>query len=219
MSTADEPIIQLSAEQGTELLRLATRSIEHGLNCQRPPGVDPRSYASPLCDRWAAFVTVRVEQELRGCVGTIEANQPLVSTVVRYAYAAAFEDSRFAAITWEDHRRLDLQVSILSPTTLMSFGSEPELLEQLRPGIDGLILEADGRRGTFLPSVWESIPTPRDFWLGLKRKAGLPTHYWSNALKVRRYRTCCLSGRPDSGLPPVGPGATGSSDRPDCGTG
>jgi hypothetical protein len=193
MAIREDPFIQLSPGQERELLQLATRSIEQGLNCHRPLGVDVRSHARPLSDPWAAFVTVRVEQALRGCVGTIEATQPLVSTVVKYAFAAAFEDRRFARITWEDYLRLHLQVSVLSPTAPISFGNEPELLDQLRPGVDGLVLEAEGRRGTFLPSVWETLKTPQEFWLGLKRKTGLPPHYWSGAIAVRRYTTYCIS--------------------------
>jgi uncharacterized protein len=190
---------------------LATRSIEHGLNHHRPLAVEARSYARPLCDPWATFVTVRVDQELRGCIGTIEVTQPLITNVVKYAYAAAFEDLRFAGITWEDYLQLHLQISILSPTTPIYFGNEQELLDQLCPGVDGLILEAEGQRGTFLPSVWEALKTPRDFWLGLKRKAGLSPHYWSGALKVRRYATHCISSTVSppsgeaSGAQPAGP--------------
>jgi AmmeMemoRadiSam system protein A len=218
MTTSEGPIIKLSPEQETDLLRLATQSIEHGLNCRRPLAVDPRRYPSPLCDFWAAFVTVRVQQELRGCVGTIEANQPLASNVVKYAYAAAFEDLRFAEITWEDYLHLHLQISILSPTTLLSFGNEQELLDQLRPGVDGLILEAEGQRGTFLPSVWETIKTPRDFWSGLKRKAGLPAHYWSGAMKVQRYTTYCLSSGPGERPPPASHGESGNGGQSSCHT-
>ena len=71
----------------------------------------------------------------------------------------------------------------------MSFASEADLLAQIVPGVDGLILEDAGRRGTFLPSVWESLPEPRQFLAHLKRKAGLPEHHWSDTLKVWRYRT------------------------------
>jgi uncharacterized protein len=213
MATSGDSIIQLSPEQETELLRLASRSIEHGLNFHRPLSVDARGYTSPLSDPWAAFVTVRVEKELRGCVGTIEATQPLVGTVAKYAYVAAFEDLRFAGITWEDYLHLHLQISILSPTTPISFGNEQELLDQLRPGVDGLVLEAEGQRGTFLPSVWETLKAPRDFWLGLKRKAGLPPHYWSGAMKVHRYRTFCLST--NSAQPP-GQTSAGQAAAPSC---
>ena len=71
----------------------------------------------------------------------------------------------------------------------MSFSSEAELIAQLRPNIDGLILNDSAAWGTFLPSVWEQLPEPRDFLTQLKRKAGLPAHYWSDTLKVKRYTT------------------------------
>ncbi|MEJ2427194.1 MAG: AmmeMemoRadiSam system protein A, partial [Candidatus Thiodiazotropha sp.] len=84
---------------------------------------------------------------------------------------------------------LELHISILTPSEPMLFESEEDLLRQIRPGIDGLILQEGRHRGTFLPSVWESLPDARDFLTHLKQKAGLPSHYWSDNLEVYRYET------------------------------
>jgi AMMECR1 domain-containing protein len=80
-------------------------------------------------------------------------------------------------------------LSILTPAEPIAFRSEQDLLTQLQPGIDGLILEEGYRRGTFLPSVWESLPEPEQFLRHLKQKAGLPASYWSDTIKIFRYRT------------------------------
>ena len=84
---------------------------------------------------------------------------------------------------------LSVHISVLTPPQAMSFGSEAELLRQIRPGVDGLILQDGESRGTFLPSVWESLARVEDFWLHLKHKAGLPSDHWSDTLKVYRYQT------------------------------
>ena len=171
------------------LLAVAAQSIEHGLNQNRPLEPDPHDYPAALQALRATFVTLQIEGALRGCIGVLEAIRPLVVDVACNAFAAAFEDPRFPPMTSPELRRLDIHLSVLSPSEPMHFGSESDLLEQIRPGIDGLILEDRGRRGTFLPSVWEQLPRPADFLEHLRHKAGLPSHYWSDTLAVSRYTT------------------------------
>jgi len=119
-----------------------------------------------------------------------------VQDVAHNAYAAAFSDPRFpplAALELE-LEGLDLHISILSPPEPMQFVSEGDLLNQLRPGEDGLILRAGVRRGTFLPSVWESLPQPQAFLQHLKMKAGLAPDFWSDEVRVERYTTEAFGG-------------------------
>lgn len=177
------------AEERRMLLAVAAQSIEHGLNQGAPLEPDPRDYPAALQAERATFVTLQIEGELRGCIGVLEAIRPLVVDVARNAYAAAFEDPRFPPLTRAELPRLDIHISVLSPSEPMHFRSESDLLEQIRPGIDGLILEDRGRRGTFLPSVWEQLPEPADFFEHLRHKAGLPSRYWSETLRVSRYTT------------------------------
>ena len=92
-------------------------------------------------------------------------------------------------MTARDLEGLHIEISVLTPAPPLSFGSEQELAAMIEPGRDGLILEEGFARGTFLPSVWESLPKPVDFLRHLKRKAGLPEDYWSDRLRVSRYRT------------------------------
>jgi AmmeMemoRadiSam system protein A len=126
-------------------------------------------------------------KKLRGCIGTLEAYQPLIQDVARNAYAAAFHDPRFYPLTPEEYPKITKHISILSRPEIMSFVSEQDLLQKIRPGIDGLILSDYNHCGTFLPAVWESLPTPELFLQSLKLKAGLPEDYWSSTIKIERY--------------------------------
>ena len=119
--------------------------------------------------------------------------QPLIEDVAENAWAAAFRDPRFAPLSQAEFPRLEIHISILSPPQAMSYSSQQDLLTQIRPGIDGLILEEGYRRGTFLPSVWESLPEAADFLSHLKLKAGLPANYWSDKIKVSRYTSESIS--------------------------
>lgn len=137
----------------------------------------------------ATFVTLETLGELRGCIGSIEPRRPLIEDVIENAYAAAFHDPRFPPLTAPELDRLAVRLSVLSELTPLCFSSEDDLLAQLRPGVDGLVLTDGHRRGTFLPVVWQSLPDRQEFWAQLKHKAGLPASYWSPALRVERYTT------------------------------
>ena len=108
--------------------------------------------------------------------------------MVENARAAAFHDHRFAPLERRELATLDMHLSILTPSEPFPVADEAELLRELVPGEDGLVLEEGLRRSTFLPQVWESLPDPRDFVRQLKRKAGLPPDHWSPTLAFRRYR-------------------------------
>jgi AmmeMemoRadiSam system protein A len=179
----------LTNEQGETLLEVAKQSIKHGLDKGKPLPVEPHDYAPELQKQLATFVTLEINHNLRGCIGTLVAQQPLVRDVAYHAYAAAFSDPRFPRLRHDEIPLLDIHISILSESEPITFGSEEHLIQQLRPGIDGLILTEGMRKGTFLPSVWESLTEPRDFLRHLKQKAGLPADYWSNQIKVERYTT------------------------------
>ena len=169
------------------LLQVAADSIQHGLDTGHALGIKPADYSPALQQPGASFVTLTILRQLRGCMGMLSATRPLVEDVAENAFAAAFEDPRFPALSQAEYDQLEYHISILNPAEAMEFDSEADLLLQLRPGIDGLILEDRGRRATFLPSVWESLPTAADFLQHLKRKAGLPMDYWSNSLRMQRY--------------------------------
>lgn len=140
----------------------------------------------------ATFVTLTLGGRLRGCIGTLEAWRPLIEDVAANARAAAFDDPRFPPLTPAEFKKLEIHISILSPAEELTFSSEADLLRQIRPGTDGLILQAGSRRGTFLPSVWAELPEKELFWAHLKLKAGLPADYWSDRWRVFRYTAECI---------------------------
>lgn len=191
MSSA-EPNEFTAAQQET-VLRLATDAIERGL---RNEGHEPvlESLDEVLRSERASFVTLELDGRLRGCIGTLEAYRALAVDVAANAWAAAFRDPRFLPVTRPEAERLEIHVSVLSAPEPIAFSSEADLLAQLRPFVDGLVLGEGARRGTFLPSVWDSLPDAGEFLAQLKRKAGLPPDYWSETLRVDRYTTQSIPG-------------------------
>ena len=142
-----------------------------------------------LQEQRACFVTLHRSGELRGCVGSMLAYRPLFEDIQDNTRAAAFRDPRFPAVSASEIESLSLEVSLLSPLESVIFHSESDLISQLRPGVDGLLLEHGYHRGTFLPAVWASLSEPALFWSRLKTKAGIPKDFWSPEFKVQRYTT------------------------------
>ncbi len=179
----------ISTEEQEILLDVARQSIRYTLaHGDRMPLVAD-DYPERLREKRATFVTLHLDGQLRGCIGSLEAYQPLVLDVARNAHAAAFTDPRFLPVTAAEFERLEIHISILNPAQEMQFDSQKDLIGQLRPGIDGLIIQAGNHKGTFLPSVWEQLSEPEHFLAHLKLKAGMPLEYWSPTLRVWRYTT------------------------------
>jgi AmmeMemoRadiSam system protein A len=135
----------------------------------------------------ATFVTLTQEGHLRGCIGSLEARRPLDLDVGAHARAAAFGDPRFSPLRPAELLSTRVEVSLLSKAVPIIFRDELDAIAQLRPGVDGVILEWDGKRGTFLPQVWENLHE-RQLFLGLlKQKAGLPADFWAPDVRLYRY--------------------------------
>ncbi|MCP5231053.1 MAG: AmmeMemoRadiSam system protein A [Zoogloeaceae bacterium] len=175
--------------QRRRMLEIARASIRHGLHSGTPLRVSVDEFEPALRAPRATFVTLNREGRLRGCIGMLAAVRPLIEDVAENAFAAAFRDPRFPPLGAGEYDDLDVHISVLSPAVPMQFESEADLLSQMRPGVDGLILGDRGRRGTFLPSVWEQLPTRELFLAHLKQKAGLSPTHWSDTLTVERYTT------------------------------
>jgi len=176
----------VDSEKGRILLAIARGAIAAALN---QPVATSGQTDEWLHQRGACFVTLRQEGRLRGCIGSVEAHQDLIADVRQNAVAAALRDPRFTPLSAGELDNTVLEISLLSPPESMYFVDEADLLRQLRPGIDGLVLEFQGHRGTFLPAVWRQLSEPRAFLGQLKRKAGLATDFWSPEAKVCRYTT------------------------------
>ena len=177
----------LAADYQEILLQVARAAVEHGVEHGQALSVRAEEYPAVLRPLRASFVTLRVQGELRGCIGTCQAVRPLVEDVAHNAHAAAFADPRFPPMSGEELADLHIHISLLSLPEAMTFFSQEELLAQVRPGVDGLLLEDGFNKGTLLPSVWESLPDVESFVRHLKLKAGLPPDHWSSSLRVYRY--------------------------------
>jgi len=171
------------AKEGKILLKLARDAIaeQFGSSLQPAPG------AHWLAEPGATFVTLTQQDALRGCIGSLQAYRPLLQDVRANAVAAAFHDPRFAPLRESEFAQTTIEVSLLSPSLAMTFDSESDALAQLRTGIDGVIFECAHHRSTFLPQVWEQLPTAATFMAQLKRKAGLPGDFWAPNVKLASY--------------------------------
>jgi MEMO1 family protein len=149
------------------------KSIEQGLNAGSAYKPETENIAQNLKENYAVFITLKLHGQLRGCIGTTEAHIPLINAVAQYAYAAAFSDPRFKPLTTDEYKQVDISLSILTPAVPLPFNDEQDLLNKLRPDIDGIIISKNNARATFLPVVWESIKKPKQFLDELKRKAGI----------------------------------------------
>ena len=180
---------RLADSERQHLHWVARTAIARGLKTGKCPPVDVNSFPPALRAYRATFVTVTLDEALRGCIGSVAPVNPLAADVAQSAFKAAFSDPRFPPLTPEEAERVAIHVSILSHPRPLHFRDEADLVAQIRPDVDGLILESAGRRGLFLPSVWEKLPDPVLFVRHLKGKAGFPPDYWANDLRVWRYTT------------------------------
>ena len=195
-SPLSETPSSFSAEERALLVDTAWDAIEYFLHRGESLTIHPDRFPAALQEPRASFVTLKINDALRGCIGSLAVEGPLVENAAVNARKAAFEDPRFQPLTWDEFEQLDLSISVLQPPEYMAVESEEQLLAELRPGIDGLILEEGVKRATFLPSVWESLETPHAFLRELKRKGGWRPDAWSSAIDVYRYSTETI-GEPD----------------------
>lgn len=175
------------------LLKHSRESLLKGVRAGFAPRVSLREVPKVLCEERATFVTLHKNRKLRGCIGRLEASRPLYTDIAENTVAAALEDYRFPPVSEGEVKGISISISILTPPEKMKVGAEEELIANLRPGIDGLILQEAGRRATFLPSVWEELPMPVDFIRHLKLKAGMAPDHWSKNVEVFTYQTHYLS--------------------------
>ncbi|HUW26247.1 MAG TPA: AmmeMemoRadiSam system protein A [Gallionella sp.] len=173
----------MQTEHGKVLLPIARAEISRVLGV--PEAADES--APWLVEHGACFVTLTQDGELRGCIGTLQAHRSLLTDVKSNAVSAALHDPRFIPLSVEELDITTVEISLLSPTTVMEVRDEADALAQIRPGVDGIVFEYGSYRSTFLPQVWEHFQQPREFLAMLKRKAGLPDDFWADEIKLARY--------------------------------
>ncbi|MFH1185061.1 MAG: AmmeMemoRadiSam system protein A [Chloroflexota bacterium] len=179
----------LTAEEKQMLLRLARNAMECGVRGDDLPPVDLEAVPLHLREPGASFVTLTIRGELRGCIGSLEPAEPLALDVRERAVAAALEDPRFMPVRPEELGRIDIEISRLTLPTELDYSDASELLQKLRPGVDGVILRDGGHRATFLPQVWEKIPDAAAFLDQLCAKMGVMPDTWRHRhLQVQTYQ-------------------------------
>lgn len=135
----------------------------------------------------ACFVTLTQSGSLRGCIGSLQAQRPLLIDLQANAVSAALHDPRFAPLTLQELPGIKIEVSLLSPLEPLLFTTEADALAQLRPNVDGVVFSYRGYRSTFLPQVWEQLPSASEFMAHLKHKAGLTPDFWAPGVQLQRY--------------------------------
>ena len=181
----------ITEKEGQILVRLARQVIAEHLNVAVGTPLDMNVLAAPAFQaRRGVFVTLHKEGSLRGCIGSLAATETILEEVRRQALNAAFHDHRFAPVAAQEVQQLKISVSILTEPQPLGFSDCAELIKLLRPNVDGVILRARfGAGATFLPQVWEQLPSPELFLSHLCRKAGLPDNAWrTEPIEIQTYQ-------------------------------
>ncbi len=185
-ATVHSPFMKTMKHEDGALLPVIARAMiskQLGIRASIPKTTDYPWLNEPT----ATFVTLKIDGELRGCIGSLTAHHSLINDLQDNAISAAFRDPRFPPLTEEELEKTDIEVSILEDSKPIQFRDEEDALGQLKVGEDGIIFECGRHHSTFLPQVWEQLPTPRMFMAHLKQKAGLTADFWSDEVRLYRY--------------------------------
>ena len=170
---------RLTLEEQKILLRLAREAMERGVRGEHLSPLDLASLPLSLSEEGSSFITITSHGELRGCIGALDAYQPLAEDVRMHAVAAALKDPRFPSVREEELSGIQIEISRLTCPVPLDYSDANDLLAKLHPHVDGVILRDNSdRRATFLPQVWEKIPGPAEFLDNLCYKMGLEPDTW-----------------------------------------
>ncbi len=189
-SMSDETGFDYTPSQGQRLIQVARATIAEQLGIDHD-APHPAESADDSCfdQPRATFVTLTIDGQLRGCIGSLEAREPLLESVRHNAVNAAFHDPRFSPLSRAEFDKIDIEVSILTPSRPLNYKDDKDLTAKLRPHVDGVILRKGFAGATFLPQVWDQLPDVEDFLGHLCRKAGLSANTWkTDKLEVMTYQ-------------------------------
>ncbi len=179
----------LTEEERRLLLHIARQALEACVCGLTLPQLEWDSLPARFKAPGATFVTLTCQGELRGCIGALEARQPLAEDVREHTQAAALEDYRFLQVVPEELPYIMIEISRLTSPQPLAYQSPQDLISKLRPGVDGVVLRDGFRRATFLPQVWEKIADPELFLAHLCQKMGeSPTAWRQKNLEVFTYQ-------------------------------
>ena len=160
------------------LLQIAREALTLSVQGRALPPLDLANLPQPLQKDGASFVTLTEGGQLRGCIGALEAYQPLALDVQEHAMAAALQDYRFPQVRPDELGRIEIEISVLTPRTELDYETPEDLIQKLRPNVDGVVLQDSFRKATFLPQVWEQLPQPEQFLAHLCQKMGAASNLW-----------------------------------------
>jgi AmmeMemoRadiSam system protein A len=149
--------------------------------------------AAWLREQGASFITLNLDNKLRGCIGSLRAHRPLLDDIKANAQAAAFRDPRFKPLTVAEYEGIEVEISLLSALSALSFSDEASALAQLQPHVHGVIFQYGHHRSTYLPQVWATFADPMMFMATLKQKAGLPPNFWDPGVTLHTYTVAKFS--------------------------
>lgn len=180
---------QLDDHLKDELLSLARAALKCAGEQQPLPALDLTTVTEPVRELGATFVTLTLDGTLRGCIGALQPRISLAEDVQQHAYAAARHDFRFPPVIADEVDKIQIEISVLSLPTPLEYSHADQLLSSFRPGVDGVIIQHQKKRATFLPQVWERMPTPVIFLSMLCEKAGLHSDHWkTGSLSIHTYQ-------------------------------
>ncbi len=199
MSEAQSYDQPLTEDQGRTLLRLARQAIGGRLGlADQDPGLAGQLADPVFSRRQGTFVTLKIDQQLRGCIGSLSPFESIEKNIRRNAINAAFHDHRFKPLTAAEFEKVRISISVLTPGRPLEHGGGRDLAARLRPGVDGVTIARQGASATFLPQVWDQLPRPEDFLTQLCRKAGLPADAWLEPdLAVSTYQVQHFKEQPE----------------------
>ena len=180
-------------KQGQTLVKLALHTLMKKLN-KKIDSAESKALEQALkedCfqEHFGTFVTLKINGQLRGCIGNITASEPVEKGVRHNAISAAFSDQRFSPLKAEELEHVDIEVSILTQPEPLEYKNGDDLIDKLRVNVDGVIIRKGFASATFLPQVWKQLPKPEEFLGHLCMKAGMSANAWRNdKLEVKTYQ-------------------------------
>jgi AmmeMemoRadiSam system protein A len=178
----------LNSERKEFLLSLARKTLEVYFKDQKKLRIDESEVDSILLKLTATFVTLTIDDKLRGCVGELVARRPLYQSIINNTLSAALDDNRFLPLNEAELPSVSIEISILSKNTKYNRSdSIKNLLDQIIPNEHGVILESGSGKATYLPQVWDDLPNKITFLESLSQKAGLPPNAWKDKDAILSY--------------------------------
>jgi len=180
---------KLTDQEGKYLLGVARKTIERELFIDKAVIQEDEFYSPIFSEKRGTFVTITINDDLRGCIGHIIPQETLLEGIKENAINAAFKDPRFSPLSKREWDDIKVEISILTDPIILKYSDADDLLKKIRPNVDGVIIKKGYYQATFLPQVWEQLPDIREFFTHLCLKAGMDGDEWKKGkLEVYTYQ-------------------------------